>query len=244
VRWNEAIKVLSGQKQLSPAGVLLATFSQSPRYQARALDIAQQLLTNSTSPEDFFAVFGNVFEPVTWFNLKWILNADRSVRASEDRLESKSWDKEKNRHEGNLLNEAERAIYHRLNAEIPMFGTKLAPLLKGPRPKDVVLDLNATEFWFSDWKGANLSGADLTFSTLYAVDLDGANLSGITRFLGANFEKSSWWNAATISPQLLDYLAHAYPYNANDVYGSAGRPISPADYEAALMKLKKASPIS
>lgn len=245
VRWNEAIKVLSTQKQLSPAGVLLATFSESPRYGGRARDLAEQLLTNSTSRDEFSAVFSNFFEPVDWLNLKWILAADRSIWGTEGPLSDRSWNKDKGENDTSLLTESERAAYAQLKDEVLMLGNKVGPLLKGPRPRDVALDLHATAFWTCDWKGADLSGADLMSSHLFQVDLDGANLSEITRFGGANFQGSTWWKAAMISPQLLNYLLNdeTSRYSPGFAYGSTARPISQADYDAALMKLKKASSI-
>lgn len=243
VRWNEAVKVLAGDKQLSPAGVLLASFSESKRYGDRAYDVAQQLLTNST-PEQFSTVFGNVFEPVSWRNLKWILNADRSMYSTYLPLDNKSWVPAKGDNDLSLLDDSEVITYHRVVDKIQTLGNKVGPLLKGQRPRGIpALDLQMTAFWNCDWKFADLSGADLTGSGLLAIDLDRANLSGITRFQDAVFEKTSWWNAATVSPQLLAYLLQTHPYKPNYPYGRGGHTITQAAYDAALTNLKKASSI-
>ena len=239
-RWNEAIKVMAGQR-LSPAGVLLATFSQSTRYGNRALDLATQLLAKSNSLEEFSATLGNLFEPVNWKNLKWILDADRSIYATYRRLDSKAWVQAKGVNDMNLLTPAERATYDLEIDEIGILAAKFAPLLKSQRPASVTaLDLSATTFWRSDWKGVDLSGADLTNCFLDGLDLEGANFSGITRFQGSSITHCAWWNAATISPQLLDYLLEACPYKPGETYGSSYRPITPADFEAALQRLKQA----
>jgi len=244
VRWNEAIKVLAGDKQISPAGVLLATFSQSPRYRERAYDMGQQLLNKSTSAEEFSSVFENVFEPVSWSNLKWILNAARSEQSVNERLINKTWVSEKKKNDLTLLNEAERTTWDLIDKEGKLLGVKVGQLFKGPRPAGIVaLDVSATGFWYCDWKGVDLRGADLTGIYWYRMDLDGADLSGITRFQGAGVPGSPWWNAAKTSPQLFDYLSEGFPYNPDTLYGSNGRQISESDYKEAVAKLKKASSI-
>ena len=244
LRWNEAIKVLSGQKHLSPEGVLLATFSQSKRYGARARDLALQLLTTSSSIDEFSATLGNLFEPVNWDNLKWILDADRSIYAIYRRLDLKSSVEGKETNDKTLLTETERVTWDRVVDEIEILATKVGPLLTSRRPANLsTLDLSATTFWRCDWKGVDLSSADLTNCFLYTVDLEGANLSGITRFQSANVSHCAWWNAARISPQFLEYLLPSSAYKPELSYGSLYRPIAQADYDAALLKLKQASSI-
>lgn len=241
-QWNEAIRVLSNNKQLSPAGVLLATFKDSHLYRDRGYDMAEQLLTNSTSLKEFSTAFSDVFEPVTWDNLHWVLDADRSVKVSEDQIDRRIWVPKNRKNDERLLTDpAERRTYEQLKAEILIFCARLGPLLKGPRPKGAQLDLSATGFWFCNWKGANLSAADLSGAYIYGVDLDGANLSGITQFAGADFTRSNWWNAATISRKLREYLEEKNPHRPAEYYGSEGRIVPPADYQAGLAQLKRAS---
>lgn len=236
------MRVLSTGKQLSPAGVLIATFKDSHLYRERAYDLAEQLLTNSASLTEFSTAFSGLFEPVTWDNLRWVLDADRSVKASEDRIDSKIWLVGKKINDESVLTDPEeKRTYAQLKAEIPVFCARVGPLLKGPRPKGTELDLSATGFWFCNWKGANLSAADLSGAYIYGVDLDAANLSAISQFPGADFSRSNWWNAATISPGFLEYLEKKNPYRPAEYYGSDSHKISRADYQAGLSQLKRAS---
>jgi hypothetical protein len=242
-RWNDAIKVLSTNNQLSPAGSLLATFRSSPRYRDYAYDMAQQLLINSASKEEFSSVFANVFEPVSWANLTRILDSDRALYSAESPLAAKAYDAVKKISEASRLSEPERLKDDRLYAEIGQLGTKIGPLLKGARPAGISLDFHASGFWNCDWNGANLSGVDLTGTALYQTDLDGADLSGITKYEGANLFETPWWNAALISPELLKYLLHQNPHEVNERYGSALVFVSEASYETAISRLKKSSSI-
>jgi hypothetical protein len=244
-RWTEAIKVLSDDHQLSPAGVLLATFSQSRRFGDRARDLALQLLTTSKSIEEFSSCLANLFEPVNWTNLKWILAADRSILVTYRRLDAKTFLDSKGSWDMSALTGEEHAAYYLAIDQIQALSAKVGTLLKSPRPDDQKpLDLNGTNFWRSDWKGADLSGADLTNCYLERVDLDGANLSAITRFEDATFDHCAWWKAAKVSAPFLDHLLQSRPFKDGESYGSGSKPVARPDYEASLGKLKQASSIA
>lgn len=86
-----------------------------------------------------------------------------------------------------------------------------------------LVGINAVEANFS---GVNLSNSDLSISRLQGVILEKANLENtklleanmisIVQFTDANFTGSDWWNASSISPELLQFLRYVFPCTLNE----------------------------
>jgi Pentapeptide repeats (8 copies) len=58
----------------------------------------------------------------------------------------------------------------------------------------------------ADFTGAKFTGAVFRRKLVSDAILDGSDLSGVLDFAESKWERSTWWNAKCISPELLDYL--------------------------------------
>ena len=242
MRWTEAIKLVQQSEKLSPAGVLLESFAKSNRYGARAYKLSLQTLVKTDDQQLFANLFGSVFDPVDWNNLSQVLELNRILDSNRNSLSLRSWDASKHADDPSKVNQAERNERDHLNAKVKFITTKVAPVLKGPRPAGVKLDLRSVDLWGGDFQGADLSGANLSYADLTSLDLRGANLTGITEYQGASCVATAWWQASRIGQGLLDYLVKACSFEDNESYASS-QSTSKSDYADKVEQLRKlASP--
>lgn len=236
VRWADAIKLLAQSENLSPAGVLLKSFANSGRYGAQAYQTAVQILVKTDDPQLFASLFGSVFDPVDWNNLPQVFELDRILDSNCNSLSFKQVSNV------TKLNETETNELDHLNTKVQFITTKFAPVLKGPRPAGVKLDLRSVDLWTGDFQGADLSGANLGETNLTYLDLRGANLTGITEYQGAAFVGTAWWRASRIGRSLLEYLVKAYPFDPSGIYASS-QSIPKSEYEDQVARLRRLAPV-
>lgn len=236
-QWSDGIKALSQSEKLSQPAVILSPFLKSKRYRDLARQAAQQLLMQTEDYLVFKDLFKSAFEPIDWNNLPTILEINRSVWSKLNAMLVLTWDSKAATNDLTKLTKEDRERYEHFWKVIQFLGTSVAPLLQAPRPQGQSLDLRFASFE-GDWKGANLSRANLAYSGLYRVNLQGANLSEITQFEGSSFYQTAWWEAARISTPLLDYLVQHWAYNPDQQYGSLRRRVEREEFQTALSRLK------
>jgi hypothetical protein len=235
--WNDALKVLTATDNLAPSVAVLKRFAASPRYAEPArLMAVRLLLLRSQDPAVFRSIFGSVFVPVTWGSLPQVVEIDRDLFQRINPILAKAWDEKAARTRWKRVRPAEHKEYDALNADIDLISGEIAVLLKGAGSSSHKLDLENVGLWDTDLQGANLSGADLTAANASYLNLRNANLSRIEKFDTAVFAGSTWWEASTISPSLLDYLKLKYPPTF-DTVNYFGRVVTKEQYARSLQRL-------
>jgi hypothetical protein len=238
-QWQEAIKTISSSGAISPGVVALQPYLRSDKYSEQARDVAVNLLSNSTDPMFFSSLFGSALGSVDWNNFGRLVQISRALYTRTSPLWSKSWDPKTLRNDLSNLDAQELKVYLYTDTVVPAITSQIGNLLKTPRPPEVILDLSATHFRSGDWAGVDLAGANIEGANLNYLTLAGANLSGVTRFFGASFYRSSWWEARSMSKALFEYLQKEWPHDPQTEYGPKGTKVSTSAYEAALEQLKR-----
>jgi Pentapeptide repeats (8 copies) len=154
-------------------------------------------------------------------------------------LATLTWDPVKEINDLTKLKPEDKERYGQLIDAIIFVSSSVAPLLQAARPQGEVLDLRSTLIENSDWKGVDLSGANLDYSSIIRVNLQGASLREIKQFDGSIFYQTAWWEAVSISPPLLDYLIQKWLYNPKQKYGSNSRLVPQQEYDVAISRLKQ-----
>ena len=241
-RWEETVKTISETSKLPPGIVALHPFLNSPKYGDRAKLTAVQLLANSTDPVFFNDLFGAAFVLVDWSNLEFVLKLDRALSTKGTPLLNKSWDPETQTNDLKKLSPQEAALLGYFTSVAPKISAQVGSVLKTPRPSASTLDLSATYFKDADWRGVDLSGDNIENLWLVWVSLKDANLDKITQFSGAVFFHVPWWEAKSVGPELLEYLATNYPCDPSAEYGLNGEKFTPQHCTAALDRLRHKTP--
>jgi len=226
-QWTDAVKTISQSTKLAPPAVILNPFLKSEHYGNRARMVAIQLMSESDDPKLFADLFQSAFQPLAWENLPVVLDLDRTLQQSLSQVAPLK-----------VRNALEESKYNYTLAAIKEIGTAIAPLLRAPRLNNASLPLQGTYFIDCDWKRTNLTGTNLTNTWFIRVNLEGADLSGVTEFKGAYFG-TAWWDASRIAPELLEYVLKQNPYDSLDTYALQGA--SREHYAAAITRLKQSS---
>lgn len=235
-QWQDAVSKISASGALSPGVIALQPFLRSQKYGDQARDVAVNLLANSSDPEFFRSLFGPALTPITWSNLDRVLQLDRSLARRFDAANAKAY-------VGGTFNQArlnkdEAQTYDYVHSVVPVITSAVGAVLRTPPPPGAQADLSETYFYNGDWKGVNLSGANLQNIELNYCELQNAELEGITRFSGAIFAGTEWWDAKSISRPLLEYLISKYPLNPELGYGISMLKVNPQDYQQAIGRLQ------
>ena len=236
--WADALKLLSSSEKLSPAAVLLKRFSLSPRYSGEARRTGLDLLSaKSTDPAAFQSLFAALFEPASWNNLAEIVQINRQLNQRINPLLLKAWDAKKYTPHLEKLTKSEREQYDAWTSNLEYMSRVVALVFKSPGRPSNPLDLHGVAIWDTDLKGVDLQGADISSTNFSTVNLEGANLSRITKFEYCAFWSTPWWEAAKISPELLDYLKQNHPLVEGVTY-QGGRKFKQAEYDKAISNLQ------
>jgi hypothetical protein len=248
-QWANAVKVISQDSKLST--IALDRFFKSPRYGDSAKAYAAQILANSSDEVLFGELFRAAFTPATWSVLDPLLKLDRALRARQEPLDTKSYIAKTDTNDYAKLSDDEKKIDRYDSDAFAKICSQIAPVLRPQRsqvstvfrfqrPSGEELDLSQTYIYNCDWSSVDLAGANLDEARILWVGLKGANLSGITRFSGIYIYHVAWWEAESISPELLDFLQNSSDskYKQGAKYGPSYRTFSPEEYAAAVNRLK------
>ncbi|MBZ5538502.1 MAG: hypothetical protein LAO31_21365 [Acidobacteriia bacterium] len=241
-QWEQTVKTISETSKLPPGIIALHPFLNSPKYGERAKLTAVQLLANSTDPVFFNDLFGAAFVPVDWSNLEFVLKLDRALGTRGGPLISKSWNPKTQTNDRKRLNPQEVMVLDYFSSVAPRISAQVGSVLKTPRPNGSTVDLSATYFRNADWRGVDLSGDNIENMWLAWMGLKDANLDKITQFRGAVFFHVTWWEAKSVSPELLEYLATNYGCIPGAEYGPDGDKFTPQQCADALDRLRHKTP--
>lgn len=219
-RFTEALKTIQESEKISPAAVLLDTFTKEPQ-KSEARKMVLRLLLNSKSEEDFEALFSGSVEPVTSSDLTTLLQLDRALY-SQYVLINLSVDPSTNQIVESSVPDAQKSQYHLLRQEINYVSGRIGSLLRGPRDPGSQIDLTNSSLSTIDLTNANLRGANISGAVFSAVNFEGADLSEIAQFQNAEFFYSPWWRASRISKTFLSYLEEKYPFLPGGASSYAG----------------------
>jgi len=237
LRWADAVRLLSQSEKLSPAGVILKSFIKSERYGGPANQTAMQVLVKTNDPVVFADLFNTTFDPVSWNNVQQVIELDRTLSSEVNPLLIKTWDGKTETNQTANLNPAERQEYQYLDKALSFISSKLAPVLKGPRPSSAnKLDLRSIDF-YGDFEGADFSGADISGSTMASLNVKGANFTGVVGYETVPFNSTPWWRASKIDQNMLQYLIERFPYKETRTFYSPAS--SQADYDVGVARLKR-----
>jgi len=236
-QWQDAVKTISTSGALSPGVVALQPFLRSPKYGEQAREVAVNLLSRSSDPAFFTSLFGTALTPVTWTNVDRLVRLDRELVARGNPIWTKAWDVAKQENNLKKLTPPERGTYDYIETIAPSITSEVAAVLKTPRITGVVVDLSATYFKNGDWSGINFSDVNLENMNLNRMDVRNAELDGVTRFTGAYFYYTAWWEVKSINRPLLDHLKANNPFRPGTAYGLRDNLVSTAQYEAAIQRL-------
>ncbi len=136
------------------------------------------------------------------------------------------------------LSKDELNTYNYVLTVVPVIASEIGGVLKTPRPAGTHVDLSGTYLYHGDWRGVDLSGANLENIELNYCALDDAQLSGVTQFSGAILGGTAWWESKTISPSLLEYLKTNFKLDTRIMYGPRFAAVTQDDYDKAVHRLE------
>ncbi len=99
------------------------------------------------------------------------------------------------------------------------------------------IDFSYAQFWNSDWSHINLRKANLTGVYFDQMQFDGADFSQVQMFSGVILDRTAWWRASAINPELLAFLEKdpRHVFSADKSYPA---PVAQNEYSSALIRLK------
>jgi hypothetical protein len=237
-RWNDAVKTISASGALSPGVIALQPFLRSTKYGEQAREVALNLLSSSSDPDFFTSLFSTALLPAGWDNLDRILRFARSLGARQNPLLVKTFDADKYINDLSRLTKDERSTYDYVNTVSPTVTAQVGSVLKTARPPGTHIDLSSAYFSTGDWQGIDFQDANLEGALLVNLDLQNAELKGVTKFTSADFANTAWWEVKSINKPFLDYLLAKYPVRPNNSYGPNNETVTQEAYDAATSRLK------
>jgi len=232
-RFNDAIALIQKTENFSPAVAILSTFANGP-FAPQARQTAVSLLLSTKSYDNFVTLFNSYVEPVSWENVKQLLDLLRSVSTAVGPILTKAW--VNNMTDLSVLTPAEMDNYTLMTQERTFLGTKLATLLTQSRTSPHPLDLTNMGLDAIDLTGADLRGC-MAPKTWDCVNLDDTDLRGFVNFQSSWFFNTAWWHARRIDTPFLEYLMARFPYTETQRANSRIA-ISAADYQRNLTRLR------
>ena len=239
-RLTDSIVLIQKTENFSPAAAILSTFMNGPRA-ATARQTGITLLESTKTFDNFRDLYNTLFEPATVEALPQILDLLRSVHGTVGPLLTKSWDGTTN--VLSRLTPEETVSYNAFVPARTFLSVKVATVLRLPRDLATPLDLNDLGFDSCSLSGADIRNASIANGVWNMVNLDGADLRGVTDFQNAWILNSAWWHAAHIDAPFLQRLTQYCPYK-DDQYSNSPQPISAQDYADNLTRLSAAANLS
>jgi hypothetical protein len=237
-QWSDAVKTISASGALSPGVIALQPFLRSLKYGEQARDVAVNLLASSSDPAFVTSLFSTALLPANWSNMDRMLQLNRALSARGMPLVNKAWDAEKGFDQTRLAKDENATFDYVFNRAGPSTTAQIGGVLKTPRPPGTHVDLSSTYFISGDRKGVDLTGANLEGAYFDQMDLQEAELKGVTQLNSTFCHRTAWWKVKSISKSLLEYLEANYPFNPSDVYGPQGVHFSQEEYAAGVARLK------
>jgi len=192
------------------------------------------LLLSTRNFDNFLALFNSYVEPVTSDNLREVLYLLRSVSTTVAPLLNKTWINGTNN--TSVLTPPELEIFTALTQQRRFLGFRVAMVLSQPRKTLEPIDLGGTALDSVDLKGADLRQC-VSASAWNYVNLDGADLRGMTGFEYAYFLNTAWWQAGQIDTAFLDDLMARYPHQAGQFLNTR-RAVTPESYQQDVARLR------
>jgi len=232
-RWTDAITLIQKTEDFSPSAALLSTFLTGS-HAALARETAASLMLTAKKFDNFSDLFNTFVEPVTAENLSQVLALLRSVSSAVSPLLQKTW--VNNATDVSVLTPEERDSFNLLTQERTFLGTRVASVLRQPRKSLEPIDLSGMGLDDVDLSGADLRNCVSPY-TWNIVNLDGADLRGMTNVENTWVYNTAWWHASHIDKRFLDILVVRAPYKAGQL-SRAPKGISAEGYRVNLERLK------
>jgi len=232
-RWTDALALIQKTENFSPSAALLSTFLTGS-HAALARHTAESLMLTAKKFENFSDLFNTFVEPVTQENLGQVLALLRSVSSAVSPLLQKAWVNENT--DVTVLTPDERDSFNLLTQERTFLGTRVASVLRQPRKSLDPIDLSGMGLDDVDLTGADLRNCIAPY-TWNIVNLDGADLRGMTNIENTWVYNTAWWHASHIDKRFLDILVVRAPYKAGQL-SRTPKGISAEGYRVNLERLK------
>lgn len=235
-QWQDTLKMISTPGQLLPGMVALQPFLKSPKYRDPAEKEAVELLAGSTDEAFFASWFGPAFVPAGWNNIGGLVALDRALLAGIKPLwREYSKDKKTDR---SKLSPEEKNKYDYIEHAVPIITAEIGSVLETERPHGKRVNLSGTYFLNGDWRGVDLSGANIENIHLVYMNIKDTKLDQISQCAGTDASHTAWWEASKISAQLLGYLRANYKLDPSDAHGPRSEGFTQEQYDAAVKRLQ------
>jgi uncharacterized protein YjbI with pentapeptide repeats/flagellar hook-basal body complex protein FliE len=219
-QWRDAIRTVSTSGALSPGVVALQPFLRSSKYGEQARDMAVNLLSNSSDPVFFKNLFIAALAPATWSNVDRLLQLDRALSVRVVPLFAKGWDDQNKEFDSSKLTKDEKSTFDYVVDHAGVSITaQIGILLKSPGAQEGSIDFSSTYFTSADWKGVDLTGANLSGAYFDQMDLKDAELKGATLSDSTYFNRTAWWEVKSLSKTGFELLKKNCPFLPGEPYG-------------------------
>jgi hypothetical protein len=235
-RFMDALNDIQTSEHISTAATLINTFQDEP-YKTRILNMAVTLLLSRTSMEEFERLFMEVMNPLTYDKMPQMQSLCHQVDANYFAVAAPNWDSNLGRVDVAKLSPEQLNIYNLVSRQQVFLSSKIGALLRTPAPGGMQVDLSRMVIRNLDLSGVDLGSPNVSATNWTYINLDGADLSGITQFDNSVMSATAWWHAARISHPFLEFLVKNVPFNPSDDYKTP-LPVSQEDFDTSVAKLR------
>ena len=235
-RFMDALNDIQTSEHISTAAALINTFQDEP-YKTRILNMAVTLLLSRTVMEEFERLFMDVMNPLTYDKMPQMQSICRQVDANYFAVATPNWDSKLGRVDVARLTPEQLNTYNLVSRQQVFLSSKLGALLRTPAPHGTQVDLSRMVIRNLDLSGVDFGSPDVSATNWTYINLDGADMSGITQFDNSQMSATAWWHAARFSQPFLEFLVKKVPFNPSDDYKTP-LPVSQADFDACVAKLR------
>lgn len=245
-QWREVLTLAKNTE--GPEGAyaltLLQSFFDSDRYKTQAREVTVVLLAGILEPNVFSDNFGALLERTNWDNFNHLKNISRAQLAYFYKYRQDSARLEDQRKQSKtglpILRDDPGFLQTATGTNVVTTSKGLVQFLRNSlksRPANIELDLNGCGFWEQDvsnmdfgkanlerfdiydsnLSGANFSGANLDRASIGKSNVKDADFSGV-RASESNWDRTAWWRAKRISPDLLKYLQDKFQFSPKEEY--------------------------
>jgi uncharacterized protein YodC (DUF2158 family)/uncharacterized protein YjbI with pentapeptide repeats len=247
ISWREMIGHFSKSskgEQTDEEGIATAaelkSFFHSDQYGSQAQDMAILLLPRVLDPDCFADLYHALVEAADWTRFDAILKSNKMIAsriAVMDRCIVDLGSCQRDMPQlHNVSVEAIRNDELAVLRNVALSGADLARILRSGIPRGKVIDLDGALFYRSDLSGVDLSHVRFGTVRFVATALKDAVLVDIRDFDQSQWSGEPWWEAARVSPPLLQFLSTMEAPTIGDAYPD--HPLTQDEYIAGVRHLR------
>jgi hypothetical protein len=249
--WRAAITAVfdnsEGPQTAGGAYLLKSFLSPKSSYQGQARAAATDILGFGGSSAQFKILFPGIIETTTAENAGDLVELCRALESLRYKIEQTNYNSSfVPSHAGlpahRMSAQEWEDVKNSIRDEVKTAGIGLVQILQKINYRGTDLDLNGLTFIEADLSKSPILKMNLAGVELDTCMVDGAEIESTST--NSYWEYTSWWRAAKIKKELLDYLIQTYPwdksYAENNYY--SGKPTTEDEYNQAVKRLQKLAP--